>query len=312
MNRKVVDGTRVYDIALRSLSNSIFSLKVGDVVYIADFNENVYIRPPIRIKDEHTKEVIYKIMVGIQPYGKWTFTYKMLEEVANLIRVSNISPKDSRVIIISDGIDDPPIKDKRYFANLEKLSTLFDPHQFIYYISLEKLVQKSSESDKGDTSISEKLKSTPQIVLIEAKDTNQVRVAVEKGFRGERVSIPVLVGITCLVVIIFLAALWLTFRYFYVPSKAKKASGVSRIVCSSARGKRSVALRSHKVVFVPSGRGIVLTGWTYSGKIVIKPTTKGYRVLFSLLSGVTGGIKSGDILKKGDTFSAGNYTFKAE
>ncbi|MEN2998867.1 MAG: vWA domain-containing protein [Brevinematia bacterium] len=314
MNRKVIDSLRVYDIALRSLSNSIFSLKVGEVVYVVDFNENVYVRPPIRVKDDHTKEVIYKIMTGTQPYGKWTFTYKMLKEVSQLIKESNLSPKDTKVIIISDGIDDPPVKSKEYFVELEKLSSLFDPQQLIYYISLEKLLQKeASKVPSGVSSISEKLRSTYQVKVIEVEDTNQVTGAVERGFRGEGLSgtlfILVIASVSGVVVLI---VLWVFVRNVYLPLKARKSSKVSRITYLLGKTKKTIPLKSYKIVLSPSRGKVVLAGWTYSGEVIIKATTQGYRIFFTLPSGIAGNITNGSILKKGTTFVVANCTFEVE
>lgn len=315
MNRKVIDNTRVYDVALKSLSNSIFYLKNGDVVYIVDFNENVYIRPPITIKDNNTKEVIFKVMKGTQPYGKWTFTYKMLEEIALLIKTNNISPKNSKVIIISDGIDDPPIKNKKYFANLEKLSTMFDPHQLIYYISLEKLIQeKSSQQPKiqKETAISKKIKSIQQINVVEVETTNQASEALEKSFKGEKIVLKDITTLLILIVLVLATGSMLILRYIYLPSKAKRVSDVTKLLCSSPKSKKTIPLKGYKIVLGNSKGKFSLPNWTYNGKVIIKASTKGYRIFFTSMSGVSGNIANGKILGKGDTFGVGNYTFEVE
>ncbi len=310
MNRKVIDNTRIYEIALKSLSNSIFSLKKGDIVYILDFNETVNIRPPIKITSDETKEVIYKIMSGTQPYGKWTFTYKMLEEVANLIKRENLSPKTTKVIIISDGIDDPPIKSKKYFVELEKLSSLFDPQQLIYYIYLEKLIQTKSEP-KNQTELSKKLKQIPQVSLIEVKTTNEVKEAIEKGFKGERsfkitqeiIFLSSSIGVLIIVIILILL------RKRTIISLAKQISNISRLECYSVKHRYTIPLKGKTVITSGKGKN-ALIGWNYSGKLIIKPTSQGFKVFLTKPTTTT--IKTGSILKKGDSFTIGNYTFEAE
>ncbi len=306
MERKTIDNTRVFDIALKSLSNSIYSLKRGDTVYIVDFNERVNIRPPITIKDENTKEVIYKLMSGLRPYGKWTFTYKMLEEISILIKSSNISPKNSKVIIISDGIDDPPVKSKKYLVNLEKLSTLFDPHQLIYYISLEKLIQTTKETK--ETKLYEKLKSTPQIVLLEVKNTNQLKESFEKTFsQNQTTQYYTLLGIPIILLLLTLLAL----RYIYIPYKAKKSSEITKLICSSAKSKKVIQLKGTKITITPNKGKVSLPNWKYDGKLIIKASTKGYKVFYTNPVGVFG-ISNGSILNKETSFNISNYTFSPE
>ncbi|MFN4245084.1 MAG: vWA domain-containing protein [Brevinematia bacterium] len=304
MNRRVIDNTRLFDIALKSLSNSLYSLKKGDIVYIVDFNEKVNIRPPIKIKDENTKEVIYKVMVGLQPYGKWTFTYQMLEEISILIKSNNINPVDSKVIIISDGIDDPPVKSKKYFVNLEKISTLFDPKQLIYYISLEKLSQNKTKK----TELSEKLKSTSQIVVVEVENTNQLTQSIEKSFKSDRIPLLyILIG----TLTITLLLIWLILNYIYIPSVARKNSGINKLICSSEKSKKTILLKGPKIIITPNKGRISLQNWTYNGKLTLKATMKGYKLFYSNPSGVFG-ISNGNILTKESSFSITNYTFKTE
>lgn len=307
MVRKLPDGRRVYDVALMSLSNSIFSLRNGDIVYVVDFNENVYIRPPIRVEGEHTKEVIYKIMTGTQPYGKWTFTYRMLEEVATLIKVSNIPPDKSKVIIISDGIDDPPIKTKKYSVQLEKLSTLFDKNQLIYYISLEKLIASKPVSQKSE--LAKQLKETEQIRVIEVSDTNQVSYAVETAFTGENNLLNIVLYVSATTILVALIG-FVVFRNFIIPSIAKKKSGITNLFCSSAKVKKTIPIKGYKISISASKGKFVLPGWTYPGEMTLKATTKGYIVMFSTTSGSLISIPDKSVLSKGLSFDVGNYHFE--
>lgn len=307
MVRKLPDGRRIYDVALMSLSNSVFSLKSGDVVYIVDFNENVYIRPPIRVEGEHTKEVIYKIMTGTQPYGKWTFTYRMLEEIATLIKVSNIPPDRSKVIIISDGIDDPPIKTKKYSVQLEKLSTLFDKNQLIYYISLEKLISSKTVSPKSE--LAKQLRETEQIRVIEVSDTNQVSYAVETAFTGGDNILDIVLYISVTTILVVLIG-FIVFSNFVIPSVASKKSGITNLICSSAKVKKTIPIKGHKISISGSKGKFVLPGWTYPGEMTIKATMKGYMILFSTTSGLLISIPDKSILSRGMSFDVGNYHFE--
>lgn len=317
MNRKVMDNQRVFDVAVKSLSNSIYQLKKGDIVYIIDFNEMVNIRQPIKIKDDTTKEAIYKIMSGTQPYGRWTFTYKMLEETANLIKSENLSPKDTKVIIISDGIDDPPIKNKKYFVDLEKLSSLFDPHQLIYYISLEKLIKESEKSktfevkqQQEKTSIAKKLKEMKNVQVIEVSQTNQIEETFRKTFNINISYLNTLYIVISLVILVFIILAFLV-RYIILPSVAKNKSKVSNLICiSSTNVKKTVKLNKPKLVISNSKGNIVLKDFRYNGKIIIKATIKGFKVFFTTPSPTN--IKSGDIIKKGDIFTISNYTFEID
>ncbi|MGC8964649.1 MAG: vWA domain-containing protein [Brevinematia bacterium] len=308
MNRKVIDNQRIFDIAVKSLSNSIYQLKKGDIVYIVDFNEGLNIRQAIRIADESTKEAIYKVMAGTQPYGKWTFTYKMLEEVANLIKSEKLSPKETKVIIISDGIDDPPIKSKKYFVNLEKLSSLFDPQQLIYYISLEKLV-KESEKESKETQIAKKIKEIKNIQIIEVSETNQVEKTIQESLSIKNFKLNML-EISLLSIAGLLILLILT-RYFILPSVAKSKSKVKTLICiSSTNAKVVVKLNKPKIVISNSNGNVVLKDFKYNGKIIIRSTMNGFRVFFTTPSPTN--IKSGSILKRGDIFIVSNYTFTLE
>ncbi|MCX8029277.1 MAG: VWA domain-containing protein [Brevinematales bacterium] len=304
MNRKVIDGVRVYDVALRSLSNFIFSLKNGDIVYIVDFNEIVNIRPPIEIKDEYNKEVIYKVMSGTQPYGKWTFTYKMLEEVANLIKVSNMSSQNTKVIIISDGIDDPPIKTKKYIVDLEKLSTLFEPQQLVYFISLEKLISKTPQ--KKESQLSKALKEVEQVKFIEVDLTNHTETLITETVLGKNVTLYLIIPI----LLILLLLLLLTMPKIYIVNKSKKVSNISVLKCSSDKFKKDITIKGYKIVISSSKGKVTLPNWTYNGYITIRATRKGYRIFFSKKDNVT--IPNGTFLFKGMRFAAGNYIFEVD
>ncbi len=310
MNRKVIDNQRLFDVAIKSLSNAVYSLKRGDILYFADFNEDVYIRPPIKIEGEHSKEVIYKIISGTQPYGRWTFTYRMMQKVSELIEKEKIDPKNSRVIIISDGIDDPPIKKKEYLLELDKISSLFDPQQLIYYISLEKLMQKKSK----DSMIGKKLKEgVTQIKILEATTPEEAKQVISETVKGEYglLNIPLIMVLFLVVIVIILLAI-VGYNYTLSNVIAKRLSP-SVVVFSSSKHKKTVELnniKKNKVTIGGKNVDIIIPEFGYHGIITIKRNLKGYRIFFSLPKNLP--VKNGKYLLSGESFSVANYIITAE
>ncbi len=309
MNRKVIDNQRLYDIALKSLSNAIYSLKNGDIVYIADFNEKTQIRGPIEIKGNHTKDVIVKIMYGTRPYGKWTFTYQMLKDISTLAKTNNIPPEKSRIIIISDGIDDPPIKSKEYLIELDKIATLFDPSQLIYYISLEKLVQQP-KTEEQKSSIKEKIKGT-KISVIEAKEPEEAQRAIVETIKGENLinKILPLIGISLLAILLLIIL-----ANILIITSSKKKSKISRVICISGKTKKAFQLPlTKRTITISKEKGdIKLKDWEYEGEIKVKSTISGYRIFVTDTSKVISPFKNGETMTKGYKLIISNYTFEFE
>lgn len=307
MNRKVIDSQRLYDIALKSLSNAIYSLSRGDIVYIADFNEKTYIRSPIEIKDEHTKEVIVKIMYGVQPYGKWTYTYQMLKDISFLVKTNNLPPDKSKIIIISDGIDDPPVKTKTYLMELEKVSSMFEPSQLVYYISLENLV-KSSGGEKS--SIKEKISKNSNISVVEVEKPEEVTKKVEEKLKGG-INLKTEIALVTLLLLILVVFALLNMSAVVL---SKKKSKISKVVCTSERGKRSFIIPSFKkkIVISKEKGDIKLKDWNYDGDINIKTSFSGYKIFVTDTSKVISPFKNGEVINKGYKVVVSNYTFEFE
>ncbi|WP_448377444.1 hypothetical protein [Fervidobacterium sp.] len=309
MNRKVIDSQRLYDIALKSLSNAIYSLKKGDIVYLADFNEKTYIRGPIEIKGEHTKDVIVKLMYGTQPYGKWTFTYQMLKDISMLIKTNNIPPEKSRIIIISDGIDDPPIKTKEYFVELEKISSMFNPSQLIYYVSLENLI-KQPKPEEQKSIIKEKIKDS-KISVIEVKKPEEAQKIITETIVGTDIINKAL----SLGIILLLAALLLVILLNLATIiSSRKKSKISKVICKSEKTKKSFKLPPiKKTIIISREKGdIKLKDWNYDGEVKIKSTLSGYRIFVTDTSKVISPFKNGEILSKGYKLIISNYTLEFE
>lgn len=309
MNRRVIDSQRIYDIALKSLSNAIYSLKNGDIVYLADFNEKTYIRGPIEIKGTHTKDVIVKLMYGTQPYGKWTFTYQMLKDISTLVKTNNIPPEKSRIIIISDGIDDPPIKTREYLLELDKVATLFDPSLLIYYISLEKLV-KQQKAEEQKSSIKEKIKGT-KISVIEAKEPEEAQKVITETIKGDYLmkKILSLMGIFLLAILLLVVLANIS-----IILSSKKKSRISKVICTSGKTKKTFPIPlAKRTIIISKEKGYIkLKDWNYEGEIKIKSTISGYRIFVTNTSKVISPFKNGEIITKGYKLIVSNYTFEFE
>ena len=139
-------------------------LKEGDRVLLVSFDESAQLDKTIEIKKDADKKAIQSWVEGLKAKGRFTDMRTMLTSLKSIQAKNTPADRQSYLIVLSDGKDDPgPGKTEAPV----KLQDFQDPNapqgpreSFVYYISLGKEKSKALESGLKEISPSVKTVET--------------------------------------------------------------------------------------------------------------------------------------------------------
>ena len=158
-------GKNIMDDVKKSVYTYIDSLQDGDRVTFVTFDEDLKIYPQIVIDDQNDRDIVKKYISMTEAKGQWTFTLKMLQAVfgiADTLTKDNqaqtqVNPRNVVIVIMTDGLDDPPPAKSREKFDLKKIAEQYSGNDWwIYLVNLAEM-QKSKEISAAQQKLKDEL-----------------------------------------------------------------------------------------------------------------------------------------------------------
>jgi len=146
-------GKNILESVKGSVNAYIDSLQDGDRVTFVTFDEGVKAYPQVLIDDQNDRDIVKKYISTTEAHGKWTYTLEMLKTVFALAdQLTKESARNNAelkrnvvIVIMSDGLDDPPPGKYKEKFDLKKVAAQYSGNDWwIYLVNLDEL-QKSKE-----------------------------------------------------------------------------------------------------------------------------------------------------------------------
>ena len=141
-----------------SINGYVDSLGEGDQVTFMTFDTRIRIFPTVLVKDSNDRDILKKYISMTEATGPWTYTYKMIQAVfqkADEIAASTDKKRQMVIVVMTDGIDDPPPESRQDQLNIAKIGTRYqDKDWWIYFVNFQDLKKgdKAGEKLKQDIS----------------------------------------------------------------------------------------------------------------------------------------------------------------
>jgi Mg-chelatase subunit ChlD len=167
-------GRNIFEDVKVSVYKYIDSLQDGDRVTFVTFDEDLKIFPTVVLDDKNDRDIVKKYISVTEAKGQWTFTLKMLKAVfalADTITKQNqkenpVNPRNVVIVIMSDGLDDPPPANSKETFNLKKIAEQYSGNDWwIYIVNLAEM-QKSKEISAAQQALKEELSKVSENTAI--------------------------------------------------------------------------------------------------------------------------------------------------
>ena len=136
----------IFETVKSSVNVYIDRLQDGDRVTFVSFDEEVKAFPRVMLDDQNDKDILKKYISMTEAHGAWTHMLKMLQQVfaiAKTLSDENASNNEKRevvIVIMTDGIDDPPPgKEKDAFTLKDVAAKYSDNDWWIYVVNLSEM-----------------------------------------------------------------------------------------------------------------------------------------------------------------------------
>jgi hypothetical protein len=180
-------GKNIFPSVKESLKHFVEKLETGDSLTIMTFDSEVKTYPTIRINDKNDKDIINNYIGMIEAKGLWTHTMGMLKEV--FARAHDLETKaqgrQQVIVILSDGLDDPPPSMKAERFNLKDVASGYsDREWFIYLVDFGQLKQNKKIAQDLQSVASTKVISGeggPAVAIEQNLQADVDRVARERA-----------------------------------------------------------------------------------------------------------------------------------
>jgi Mg-chelatase subunit ChlD len=219
-------GKNIFDSVKASVNQYIdSSIQDGDRVTFITFDEDVKVYPQVIIDDRNDRDIVKKYISVTKAEGKWTHTLKMLKVVFTLAdqltresaQKANELKRNVVIVIMSDGLDDPPPDNRKESFNLKAISQQYSGNDWwIYLVNLQEL-QKSKEISAALGNLKNELsKISANTQMLDGTDPDkaineQLRKDVERKERQQLYKLlSVIAVLFILLVIIILIVMKLT------------------------------------------------------------------------------------------------------
>ncbi|MCP4137078.1 MAG: VWA domain-containing protein [bacterium] len=141
-------GRNILDKTKGSIEHVIDKLEDGDRLTFVTFDKEIKIYPSVIVDDENDRDILKKYISMIEAKGKWTYTSKMIKAVMQ--KAEELSSADSertiKIVVITDGMDNPPPQFRKNKLSLDSISKQYDASAWwIYLIDFKS--QKGSRED---------------------------------------------------------------------------------------------------------------------------------------------------------------------
>jgi hypothetical protein len=144
------------DALKNELKDFIGKVKEDDTIHLFKFDTDIKLVGRIEIEEEEDREKAIRLIHNLKADGAWTFTLSMLSRIQREAEILRDDGRQTVILIFSDGLDDPPPKDKKLKFSLPGLKkeskdeykefkaknllySLVKKEEFIYYVTLNKL-----------------------------------------------------------------------------------------------------------------------------------------------------------------------------
>ncbi|MCP4137630.1 MAG: VWA domain-containing protein [bacterium] len=108
----------------------------GDRVTFITFDTEIRLHPPMIMDDDNDRDILKKFISMTEAKGQWTYIYKMLKAVIH--KAGELEKKDGDrqtvIIVMTDGLDDPPPNQKKSRFNLEKIAQQYNAENWWFYL----------------------------------------------------------------------------------------------------------------------------------------------------------------------------------
>jgi len=141
-------GRNIITDVRRSIDRYIDELNDGDRLTFATFDSDVKFYDTILIDDANDRDIAKKFISAVPIRGQWTHTYLMLDKLfakAEELQANN-DGRNLALVVMTDGLDDPPPARKSDRINLTDISTKYEGRDWwIYFISYQELREKTAQ-----------------------------------------------------------------------------------------------------------------------------------------------------------------------
>ncbi len=194
-----------------SISNYVDKVQDGDTITFVTFDSKVKEYPTINIDGDGSREAVKKFISVTEAKGKWTYTFKMMETSFALAdRLQNDNGNQTVVVMMTDGLDDPPPGYQRYRQNFKKLYEKYQgKNWWIYLVSFadfKKNQEKIRNRIAGLKKISDKTK------VISGDPANALDKDLQKDLKIKERSNPVFIILIILLIAACGAAGFILFK----------------------------------------------------------------------------------------------------
>jgi len=158
-------GRNIMDDVKKSVYTYIDSIQDGDRVTFVTFDEDVKIYPQVVIDDQNDRDIVKKYISMTEAKGQWTYTLKMLQTVFGIADTitkdnqsqSQVNPRNVVIVIMSDGLDDPPPAKSKERFDLKKIAEQYSGNDWwIYLVNLAEM-EKSKEISAAQQKLKDEL-----------------------------------------------------------------------------------------------------------------------------------------------------------
>ncbi len=223
-------GENIMPDVKSSIGRYIDGLNDGDRVTFVTFDSDVKVYPEILLDDKNDRDILKKYISVTEAKGKWTHTLKMLNKVFSLaegISGSKSNEKDGEkdakesndrkmvIIIMTDGLDDPPPGKKGSKFNLKNIAEQHSGNDWwIYLVDLADLkgsekLKKAQAKLKGELS---KVSKDTQIISGTDPDSAINKKIQEDIDNKERNELVITILIWFLVILLILLIIFFIYR----------------------------------------------------------------------------------------------------
>lgn len=212
-------GKNIMDDVKRSVFTYIDSLQDGDRVTFVTFDEDLKVYPQVVIDDQNDRDIVKKYISMTEAKGQWTFTLKMLQTVFGIADTlskenqsqSQVNPRNVVIVIMTDGLDDPPPSKSGERFDLKKIAEQYSGNDWwIYLVNLAEL-QKSKEISVAQQKLKDELsKVSENTTFIDGENPNKAinedlkRDVEQKEWSQFMKILPFIVLVSLLILIIVL------------------------------------------------------------------------------------------------------------
>jgi hypothetical protein len=212
-------GRDIFDSVKESVYKYIdSSIQDGDRVTFITFDEDIKIYPQVIIDDRNDRDIVKKYISVTQAKGQWTHTLKMLQNVFSL--ADQLTKENAQkttelkrnvvIVIMSDGLDDPPPAQRKDAFNLKTISDQFAGNDWwIYLVNLDAM-QKSPKIMEALGKFKDQLsKVSANTQMLDGSDPNaaineQLRKDIERKEREQFYKLLAVAGVVLIILIIII------------------------------------------------------------------------------------------------------------